>query len=47
VERIGTVRMLRRHPVKGMGGEILDEARVTFVGLVGDRVSDPVYLANS
>jgi uncharacterized protein YcbX len=38
VERIGTVRMLRRHPVKSMAGESLEEALVTFAGLVGDRV---------
>jgi uncharacterized protein len=30
--------MLRRHPVESMAGENLDEPRVTFAGLVGDRV---------
>ncbi len=34
----GTLTHLRRYPVKGMSGEDLDEAFVTFAGLVGDRV---------
>ncbi|MGH9700303.1 MAG: MOSC domain-containing protein [Candidatus Acidiferrales bacterium] len=34
----GTLRLLRRYPVKSMAGEDLQEARVTFSGLVGDRV---------
>ncbi|HYL67885.1 MAG TPA: MOSC N-terminal beta barrel domain-containing protein, partial [Candidatus Limnocylindria bacterium] len=38
VERIGTLARLRRYPVKSMAGEDLAEARVTFAGLVGDRV---------
>jgi len=38
VERIGTLVRLRRYPVKGMAGEDLEAARVTFAGLVGDRV---------
>lgn len=35
---IGTVRLVRRFPVKGMSGEELDEVFVTFAGLIGDRV---------
>jgi uncharacterized protein len=38
VERIGTVIGLRRYPVKSMAGEDLAEARVTFAGIMGDRV---------
>jgi uncharacterized protein len=38
VERIGTLTRLRRYPVKSMAGEDLREARVTFAGVVGDRV---------
>jgi uncharacterized protein len=38
VERIGTLAALRRYPVKSMAGEDLPEARVTFAGIVGDRV---------
>jgi len=38
VERIGTVVKLRRYPVKSMAGEDLEEARVTFAGIAGDRV---------
>jgi uncharacterized protein YcbX len=38
VERIGTLTALRRYPVKSMAGEDLSEARVTFAGIVGDRV---------
>jgi uncharacterized protein YcbX len=34
----GTLTHLRRYPVKGMSGEDLREAFVTFAGLVGDRV---------
>ncbi|MFZ0820701.1 MAG: MOSC domain-containing protein [Candidatus Acidiferrales bacterium] len=34
----GTLTRLRRYPVKGMSGEDLAEAFVTFAGLVGDRV---------
>jgi len=34
----GTLTHLRRYPVKGMSGEDLDEAFVTFAGLTGDRV---------
>lgn len=29
---------MRRYPVKGMAGEELDEALVTFAGILGDRV---------
>ncbi len=38
MERIGTISSVRRYPVKGMSGEELEEARVTFAGLAGDRV---------
>jgi uncharacterized protein len=38
VEQIGTLVRLRRYPVKSMGGEDLEAARVTHAGLVGDRV---------
>ena len=38
MERIGTLTALRRYPVKSMAGEDLSEARVTFAGIVGDRV---------
>jgi MOSC domain-containing protein len=38
VERIGTLATLRRYPVKGMAGEDVAAARVTFAGIVGDRV---------
>jgi len=37
-QRIGTLERLRRYPVKSMAGEDLQEARVTFAGLSGDRV---------
>jgi hypothetical protein len=36
--RIGALSNLRRYPVKSMAGEDLAETRVTFAGLVGDRV---------
>ena len=38
MELLGTLSRLRRYPVKGMAGEDLDRARVTFAGLLGDRV---------
>ena len=38
MERIGQLNALRRYPVKSMAGEDLDEARVSFSGLIGDRV---------
>ena len=38
MERIGALTSLQRYPVKSMAGEVLTEARVTFAGLVGDRV---------
>jgi uncharacterized protein YcbX len=38
LEHLGEVVTLRRYPVKGMAGEDLAEARVTFAGFVGDRV---------
>jgi uncharacterized protein YcbX len=36
--QIGALSTLWRYPVKSMAGEDLDEARITFAGLVGDRV---------
>lgn len=38
IEQIGTLKRLRRYPVKSMAGEDLTEARVTFAGMTGDRV---------
>ena len=38
MERLGTLVDLRRYPMKSMAGEDLAEARVTFAGIVGDRV---------
>jgi len=38
MERLGTLERLRRYPVKSMAGEDLQEARVSYAGLVGDRV---------
>ncbi len=38
MERVGTLAILRRYPVKGMAGEDIAAARVTFAGIVGDRV---------
>ena len=38
MERIGQLNILRRYPVKSMAGEDLEEARVSFAGLIGDRV---------
>jgi uncharacterized protein len=38
LQRIGTLTTLRRYPVKSMAGEDLQEARVAFSGLTGDRV---------
>lgn len=37
-ERIGTLVRLRRYPVKSMAGEDLEQARLNFAGLSGDRV---------
>jgi uncharacterized protein YcbX len=37
VERIGQLSILRRYPVKSMAGEDMEEARVSFAGLIGDR----------
>ena len=34
----GTIRVMRRFPVKGMAGEKLGEVFVSYAGLVGDRV---------
>jgi len=36
-KRIGTIRVLRRYPVKSMAGEDLDRVFVSYAGLVGDR----------
>jgi uncharacterized protein len=38
VQQIGSLAALRRYPVKSMAGEDLSEARVTFAGIMGDRV---------
>jgi uncharacterized protein len=38
VELVGKLSRLRRYPVKGMAGEDLDAAHVTYAGLLGDRV---------
>ncbi|MGD0405009.1 MAG: MOSC N-terminal beta barrel domain-containing protein, partial [Candidatus Acidiferrales bacterium] len=38
MERIGQLSILRRYPVKSMAGEDLEEARVGFAGMMGDRV---------
>lgn len=38
MDRIGTLTAIRRYPVKSMAGEDLAEARVTFSGILGDRV---------
>jgi uncharacterized protein YcbX len=38
VEQLGRLRCVRRYPVKAMAGEDLQEVRVTYAGLVGDRV---------
>ena len=46
MERIGTIGSIRRYPVKSMCGEDLEEVRVTFAGLVGDRVYAFVETAN-
>jgi hypothetical protein len=35
---IGTVRSLHRYPVKSMGGQVLSEARIDPLGIVGDRL---------
>ena len=35
---LGTVRTLRRHPVKSMAGEVVPRAIASHAGLVGDRV---------
>lgn len=38
MERVGYVQSVRRYPVKSMAGEDLQEAFVSYAGLVGDRV---------
>lgn len=38
MERIGTLEILRRYPVKSMKGEDLEEAFMSYGGLIGDRV---------
>ena len=35
--RVGTIRQVRRYPVKSMGGEVLDEVEVGVGGIPGDR----------
>jgi uncharacterized protein YcbX len=35
--QIGSLKELRRYPVKSMGGELLEEAELTAGGLAGDR----------
>ena len=35
---LGTIRTIRRHPVKSMAGEVVARAIVSHAGLVGDRV---------
>ncbi|MGH9780492.1 MAG: MOSC domain-containing protein [Candidatus Acidiferrales bacterium] len=35
--KLGTVEILRRYPFKGMAGEDLREAFVTYAGIAGDR----------
>jgi uncharacterized protein YcbX len=37
MEKLGTLRILRRYPFKSMAGEDLAEIFVTFAGLTGDR----------
>ena len=39
-EVVGSLAALRRFPVRGLGGEAPDEARVQGSGLAGDRVFD-------
>ncbi len=39
-EVVGQLAGLRRFPVRALGGEALDEARVDGSGLVGDRIFD-------
>jgi len=39
-EVVGQLAGLRRFPVRALGGEALDEARVEGSGLVGDRIYD-------
>lgn len=38
VTALGTVRAIRRHPVKSMAGEVVARAIASHAGLVGDRV---------
>jgi len=47
--KLGTLEILRRYPFKGMRGEDIGEAFVTFPGLIGDRAYafvDPSRPAN-
>ncbi|HEV2489458.1 MAG TPA: MOSC N-terminal beta barrel domain-containing protein [Candidatus Acidoferrales bacterium] len=37
MEKLGTLQILRRYPIKSMAGEDLPEIFVTFAGLIGDR----------
>lgn len=46
---LGTIRTIRRHPVKSMAGEVLPRAIVAHAGLVGDRAwafTDPAAPAH-
>jgi len=36
--KLGTIRTIRRHPVKSMAGEVVPRAIARHAGLVGDRV---------
>lgn len=38
MQQIGTLAAIRRYPVKSMAGEDLADARVTYAGILGDRV---------
>jgi hypothetical protein len=40
---LGTVAVLRRHPVKSMLGEDVADGAVTVAGLAGDRVLGLVH----
>jgi uncharacterized protein len=37
MEKIGSLRMLRRYPFKSMAGEDLEEVWVSYAGIMGDR----------
>ena len=46
MEAIGTLKLLRRYPVKSMAGEDLDAAFASYAGIVGDRIYAFVDNAN-